>query len=150
MKKLLLAVSLFILVGLGVVITVFVFVQANIDTQKAANTISLGGLIISFLAATATVTAVVITFRAILDNRNQAIEDWQHTQQQTREERQHQGRPILVPISDISNFAALPNRIEPTQEITIRNMGNGAAFNVHCAERRPFWPKRVQVAFRRA
>jgi len=133
MKKMLLAFSLLIGVALGVVITVYVLALASIGTQKAANSISLGGLMISFLAAVATVSAVIIAFRAILDNRKQAREDWQHTQQLAREERQHQGRPVLVPKSDISNFAALPNKVETTQEITIQNMGNGPAFNVHCA-----------------
>lgn len=131
----LLVFSLLIVVALGVVVTVLVLVtrETNIGTPMAANIISLVGLGISFLAAIATVSAVVIAFRAILDNRDQAKEDWQHTQQLAREERQQQGRPVLVPMSDISNFAALPNRVEPTQEITIQNMGNGPAFNVHCA-----------------
>lgn len=103
------------------------------DTQQAANVINLIGLIVSFFAATATVLAVIVAFHAILENRKLAREDWQHAQQLAREERQHEGRPVLVPISDISNFAPLPNRVEPTQEITIQNIGNGAAFNVHCA-----------------
>ena len=133
MNKMLLAFSLFIIAALGVVITVLVLVVASIGTQMAANIISLGGLIISFFAATATVAAVTIAFWAILDNRDQAKADWKHTQQLAQEERQQQGRPVLVPVSDISNFAALPNKVEPTQEITIQNIGNGAAFNVHCA-----------------
>ena len=102
-------------------------------SQLAANVISLIGMIFTALAAAATVAAVIVAFRAILDNRKQAQKDWEHTQQLAQEERQHQGRPVLVPISDISNFASLPNKVEATQEVTIQNIGNGAAFNVHCA-----------------
>ena len=130
MKKMLLALSPLIVVAIGVVITVLVLVYTSIDTQKSANTISLGGLIIGSLAATATLAAVIIAYGAIIDNRHQAREDWEHTQKLAREERQHQVRPVLVPISDISYPL---HTIVPIQKIDIQNMGNGPAFNVHCA-----------------
>ena len=95
------------------------------DTQLATN-------IINIIVAVATVAAVIIAFRAILENRKQARDDWKHTQQLAQAERQHQGMPVLVPISEISNFTPLPNKTMPIQEITIQNIGNGAAFNIHC------------------
>lgn len=89
--------------------------------------------IINAIVAIATVSAVIIAFRAILDNRKQARDDWQHTQQLAQEERQHQERPVLVPTGDVLNFTDLPNRVAPAKPLKIQNIGKGPAFNVHGA-----------------
>jgi hypothetical protein len=96
------------------------------DTQLAANWISLG-------AAITTLLVVIGAFWAILDNRKQAQKDREHAQQLAGEERRHQSRPVLVPAGDVLNFKDLPNRVAETKPLAIQNIGNGPAFNVHGA-----------------
>lgn len=119
------------------------------DTPLAAN-------IINALVALATFTAVIVGAIAIWYNRKQAKEDWQHNRQLALEERQHQSRPIVVPVGELSHHTPdgsvdwehLRQIVPPpppgppgtsvagtepiTQTIMLQNMGEGVAFNVHC------------------
>ncbi len=69
------------------------------DTLLAAN-------IINSLVALATFAAVIVALFAIGENRKQAKEDWQHNKQLAVEERQHQSRPIVVPVGEISHYTS--------------------------------------------
>ena len=127
------------------------------DTLLAAN-------IISALVAVATFGAVIVGAIAIWYNRKQAKEDWQHNRQLALEERQHQSRPIVVPVSELSHHTpdgsvdwehlrqivpppppgppgTTVSGTEPiTQTIMLQNMGDGVAFNVHCVLYGPHSP----------
>src|SRR5260370_923500 len=66
------------------------------DTPLAAN-------IINLVVGTSTFLAVVVALGGIWLNRKQAGEDWLHSQQQAKEERKHQIRPIMAPKQEIPN-----------------------------------------------
>src|SRR6266496_1102384 len=111
--------------------------------------------LINLLIGLATLGAVIVALFAIRENRKQSREDWLHSQQLAIEERQHQSRPIVVPLGEISHHTQDGNvdweqthQISPppqpgppgttdagtrtvTQEIMLLNMGDGVAFNVH-------------------
>jgi hypothetical protein len=84
-------------------------------------------IIISAIAAGSTflavVTAIALAFAGIRENRKQVAE-----------ERRQQNRPIIVPLNEISlhtndgfiNWGALEDI-----SLTLRNMGNGVAFEIH-------------------
>ncbi|SRR5258708_21784412 len=114
------------------------------DTPLAAN-------IINLVVGTSTFLAVVVALGGIWLNRKQAGEDWLHSQQQAKEERKHQIRPIMAPKQEIPNKTMMVSDPDPskrverqfyTQEqridwswpspinIDLRNMGNGPALNL--------------------
>jgi len=65
-----------------------------VDTPLAANWINLSlGILNLFI--------VIAAFVAIGMNRAQADENWRHTQELALDERQHQSRPIIIPIGEI-------------------------------------------------
>src|SRR5258708_1646329 len=103
-------------------------------TQLASNIISAG-------AALITLAAVIVAIVAVFQNRNQARDNWDHTQQLAREERQHQSRPVLVPVGQIAPTeigrdihiagGVLNWNYQGTISLKLHNMGGGAALNVH-------------------
>jgi hypothetical protein len=107
------------------------------DTPLATN-------IINSAVAIGTLILAIVAIVAILQNRNQARNDWLHTQQLATEERQHQARPIIVPVGEFTPSPATlgsgiyqPNGIiiwihQGKIELTLQNMGGGVAVNVHC------------------
>jgi hypothetical protein len=115
------------------------------DTPLAAN-------IINLVVGISTFLAVVVALGGIWLNRKQAREDWLHSQQQAREERKHQIRPIMAPEKEIFNKSMTvkdPSTGKPVERqlytsegridwswpypisIDLRNMGNGPALNLH-------------------
>jgi len=106
------------------------------DTQIASN-------IINSVVALAALAAVVVSMVAINENRKQRREDWLHAQQLATEERQHQVRPIIVPVGELTPsaaaYAALYQsngiviwNLQDKIKLTLQNMGGGIAVNVHC------------------
>jgi len=107
------------------------------DTLLATNFINSG-------VAIGTLILAIVAIVAILQNRSQARDDWLHTQQLATEERQHQIRPIIVPVGEFTPSPATlgsalyqPNGIgiwthQGKIELTLQNMGGGVAVNVHC------------------
>src|SRR5216683_6587035 len=115
------------------------------ETQLAAN-------VINSVIAVATLSAVMVAFIAIHRNREQAREDWGHTQELALKERQHQNRPIIAPKNEISHNTVTYYSLETgksneslyTSEhkinwswpheirLNLHNMGRGPAFNLHC------------------
>ncbi|HEU5384241.1 MAG TPA: hypothetical protein VFV38_53295, partial [Ktedonobacteraceae bacterium] len=111
------------------------------DPQTSANWISAVGIIVSFVV---TLAAVIIAYIALRANNQLARDAWSHTQTQAqedrehgqnlaREERQHQMRPILVPAGDILYFERMAKETLISHVVAIQNIGNGPAFNIHCA-----------------
>src|SRR6266487_808270 len=109
------------------------------DTPLATN-------IINSVVATGTLVVAIVAIVAIFQNRSQAREDWKHSQQLASDERQHQSRPIIVPIGEfepVSPYMARGNTPyrgdglvnwaypDPIQ-LELQNMGEGVALNVHC------------------
>jgi hypothetical protein len=108
-----------------------------VDTPLAANLINLGLGILSLFI-------VIAAFVAIWMNRQQAREDWQHSQRLALEERQHQSRPIIVPLGEFTPSSATETsalyqsngvviwNYQNKIKLTLQNMGGGVAVNVHC------------------
>jgi hypothetical protein len=108
--------------------------------------------IINLFVAIGTIGAVIVALVGIWLNGKQAKNDWDHSQQLAREERQHQSRPIIVPRKEIFHNTITYISLETgesseniyTSEHTINwswnheiriklhNMGSGPAFNLHC------------------
>ena len=107
------------------------------DTLAATNIINSG-------VAIGTLILAIVAIVAILQNRSQARNDWLHTQQLATEERQHQIRPIIVPVGAFTSSTATggsalyqSNGIviwnhQGKIKLTLQNMGGGVAVNVHC------------------
>ena len=116
------------------------------DTPLASN-------IINLFVAIGTIGAVIVALVGIWLNRRQARNDWLHAQQLATEERQHQSRPILVPVEELTPATltvtqqgpgavqlvgihmadglvnwSYPNRVN----FELQNLGGGVALNVHC------------------
>jgi hypothetical protein len=106
----------------------------------------IGTVIIPLVAIIAVLATVYVAYRTLQNNNRQATE-----------ERQDQARPVVAPSGELSHHAtdssggvdwgdeytepSSPSttggpharRIVPnTQELTLQNMGDGIAFNVHC------------------
>src|SRR5437660_5263042 len=100
------------------------------DTPLATNIINSG-------VAIGTLILAIVAIGAIFQNRSQARKDWLHTQQLATEERQHQVRPIIVPIGEFTPSPApsgagiyQPNGIiiwthQGKIELALQNMGGG-------------------------
>src|SRR6266446_2245484 len=58
--------------------------------------------IINSGVAIGTLILAIVAIVAILQNRSQARNDWLQAQQLAAEERQHQSRPILVPVGELT------------------------------------------------
>jgi len=116
------------------------------DTPLAAN-------IINLVVGISTFLAVVVALGGIWLNRKQAREDWLHNQQQAKEERKHQIRPVMAPekeivnnpmtVTDPSTGKKVERQLYTSEQridwswpypirIDLRNMGNGPALNLHC------------------
>src|SRR5712692_3772363 len=116
------------------------------DSQIATN-------IISIVIALITLGAVLVAIKAISENRIQAKDNWSHSQQQAKDERKHQIRPIMAPEKEIVNQSMMVNDPNPRGRvdkqlytsdqridwswphpirIDLRNMGNGPALNLQC------------------
>lgn len=116
------------------------------DTLVATNIINSGVTIGTLILA-------IVAIVAIFQNRSQARNDWLHAQQLATEERQHQSRPILVPVEELAPATltvteqgpgvvklvgihtadglvnwSYPNRVK----LELHNMGGGVALNVQC------------------
>lgn len=111
--------------------------------------------IINSVVAFATLAVAIVAVVGIRENRRLAREDWLHSQQLATEERQHQSRPIVVPVGELSRHMSdgsvdweyqrqiVPpppppdpgtsvQTMEPvTQVLTLQNMGEGIALNIH-------------------
>lgn len=109
------------------------------DTPLAAN-------IINLFVAIGTIGAVIVALVVLRINRSQTRNDWLHAQQLAREDRQHQSRPVVVPVGEfepVSQYMARENSPyrgdglvnwaypDPIQ-LELQNMGGGVALNVHC------------------
>ena len=115
------------------------------DSQIATN-------IISIAIAVITLGAVIVAIKAISENRKQAKDNWSHSQQQAKEERKHQIRPIMAPekeivsnpmtVTDLNTGKRVERQLYTSEQridwswpypirIDLRNMGNGPALNLH-------------------
>ena len=109
------------------------------DTPLATN-------IINSLVAIGTLIVAVVAIVAIFQNRSQARNDWLHSQQLATDDRQHQSRPIIVPVGEFESVSpylargntpykgdGLVNWAYPDPiQLELQNMGGGVALNVHC------------------
>ena len=109
------------------------------DTPLATN-------IINSLVAIGTLIVAVVAIVAIFQNRSQARKDWLHAQQLATDDRQHQSRPIVVPVGEFeSTSGAMARANNPYMvdglvnwhypgpiQLELQNMGGGVALNVHC------------------
>jgi len=108
-----------------------------VDTLLATN-------IINSIVAIGTFILAIVAIVAIFQNRNQARNDWLHTQQLATEERQHQVRPIVVPVGGFVPSTAAPGGLDLYMTngivnwnyqgpitLELQNMGGGVALNVH-------------------
>ena len=105
--------------------------------MSLSDNINIIGVIVNTVVAIATVGAVIaalyISNKQIKENRRQATE-----------ERQHQSRPVVVPISEVLYAYDSCGRGQPYDsgdlinwnvdrvKIEVHNMGNGPALDVHC------------------
>ncbi len=59
--------------------------------------------IINSVVAVATLAVAIVAVIGLRENRRLAREDWLHSQQLATVERQHQSRPIVVPVGELSH-----------------------------------------------
>ena len=130
-------------------------------TQSATN-------IISLLLVVVTVSLAIAAFRTIqvsrqeaqLDRRqNQklALEAWERSQDLASQDRQHQSRPVIVPVGEFIATTPFITRddihstdgkviwgYEGEIQLKLQNMGGGVALNVHCILYGPEDPYNLQ------
>jgi hypothetical protein len=85
-----------------------------------------------------------VALYAIQQNRKQTKENWDHSQQQVKEERHHQSQPIVVPVGEFTPSAIVSGpglymsngivnwNYQGKIRLELQNMGRGVALNVHC------------------
>ena len=107
------------------------------DTTLATN-------IINSVVAVAALGAVLVAMYAIRESRKQAKDERLYNQKQATEDRQHQSRPILVPVGEITQASAMAGpgfyrnngiviwNYQGKIKLALQNMGGGVALNVHC------------------
>ena len=109
------------------------------DTPLASN-------IINLFVAIGTIGAVIVALVGIQLNRRQARNDWLHALQLATDDRQHQSRPIIVPVGELEPVSPFMGRGNTPYKggglfnwaypdpikLDLQNMGGGVALNVHC------------------